>query len=219
MRARHFTIEQVRQHLSFDQPLLSAVDGDKFIKVTGTFLISPAAGNEYAEAFDRFEISVMIPKNFPRSEPLVFETGDRIPRIMDRHCYMSGACCTGIYEEWIATKPNRTIGEFFEGPVRNFFLSQIYFENHGTWPFGERTHGSEGIVEACADLLGIVKDQKIAFRYLIVLSGAWPKGHWLCPCGKGNIIKHCHLDELIAMHKKLPSHLAKRLLKHLVPKK
>ena len=126
-------------------------------------------------------------------------------------------CCTGIFEEWIATNPNRTIGEFFDGPVRNFFLSQIYFEKHNAWPFGERAHGNAGVVEACVDLLELPKNEALIKRYLAVLSRAWPKGHWLCPCGSGERIRHCHRDDLQTLHDRLRPVLAMRLLKRLLP--
>lgn len=219
MRKRLLDIESVKQTIAFDQPFLSVAELDESFCISGNFVIVPPEGETAGGAIDQFEVSILITKNFPHREPVVFETAGRIPREIDRHCYSIGACCTGVWEEWLAKNEHPTIGAFLEGPVRNFFLSQMYFEIHGRWPFGERSHGNAGIFEACIEMLGIKNDHKLVLRYLRVLAGTWPKGHWQCPCGSQRQIRHCHRNELMALHAKVPPFVARQLFNKLNPKK
>ncbi|NCN85854.1 MAG: hypothetical protein GW808_12695 [Sphingomonadales bacterium] len=212
-------IEEIKQAIAFDQPFLSVAELKECFCISGKFVVAPSADDAASGAIDQFEVSILVSKKFPQREPMVFETGDRIPREIDRHCYTNGACCTGVWEEWLAKNVRPNIGEFLEGPVRNFFLSQIYFEVHDRWPFGERSHGDAGIFEACVDILGVKNDQRLIRRYLRVLAGGRPKGHWQCPCGSQKPLRHCHRNELIALHAKIPSFLALQLFNKLKVKK
>jgi hypothetical protein len=212
-------IDEIKRAINFDQPYLSVVEIEERFKISGKFVVAPSNHAAAEGAIDQFDVSIFVAKNFPRIEPVVFETGNRIPREVDRHCYTNGACCTGVWDEWLAKNECPTIDTFLEGPVRNFFLSQMYFEIHGRWPFGERSHGDAGIREACVDILGIKNDQKLMLRYLCVLAGPWPKGHWQCPCGCDRRIRDCHRDELRAMHAKLPPNIARSLFNKLHQKK
>jgi hypothetical protein len=208
----------VKQSLAFEQPYLLVVELQGVVRISGKFVVASSNQDTAEGAIDQFDVLILIAKDFPRREPVVFETGNRIPREVDRHCYTNGACCVGVWDEWRVGNVKPTISAFLEGPVRNFFLSQIYFEIHGRWPFGERSHGDAGIREACVDMLGIRNDPKLIMRYLRVLAGLWPKGHWLCPCGSNRRIRHCHRDALSVLHEKIRPFIARRLLNKLKAK-
>jgi hypothetical protein len=208
VRKRPLSVEEIKRAINFDQPFLSVVEVEECFLISGQFVVAPSKHASAEGAIDQFEVSIFVAKKFPRLEPLVFETGNRVPREVDRHCYTNGACCTGVWDEWLAKNERPTIDTFMEGPVRNFFLSQMYFEIHGRWPFGERSHGDAGIREACAEMLGIKNDEKLILRYLRVLAGPWPKGHWQCPCGSERHIRDCHRIELMKLHEKLKPQIA-----------
>lgn len=201
--------------ITFDQPFLSVVEQGKFFKISGKFLVASSIGTAAFGAIDQFDVLIIVLRSFPEIEPMVFETGNRIPKSADRHFYPNGACCTGVWEEWIVKNRQPSIALFLEGPVRNFFLSQMYFEIHGSWPFGERSHGVAGIREACAETLCVENDPELLERYLRVLSGPWPKGHWFCPCGSEKPIRYCHRDELLKLHAKLPPIIARSFVDRL----
>jgi hypothetical protein len=211
-------IEEIKRSIAFDQPFLSVAEAEGGFEIAGKFLVASSSYSTSGGAIDYFDVSIIVAKDYPRTEPVVFETGNRIPREADRHCNPNGACCTGVWEEWIVKNSQPSIDLFLEGPVRNFFLSQMYFEIHGSWPFGERSHGDAGIREACADMLSVENDPELLARYLWVLSGSWPKGHWLCPCGSEQPIRYCHRDELMKLHTKLPPFIAHNLLDKLKKK-
>ena len=69
--------------------------------------------------------------------------------------------------------------------MHDCFLSQSHFEATGEWPFGERSHGKQGILESYADLLQLPCIEDLVAAYLNVLSRNHLKGHVTCLCGTG----------------------------------
>ena len=158
----------------------------------------------------------MVPKEFPEREPTVFEVGGKIPRSEDHHINPDGDCCITVWEYWLATTENISLGAYIDGPINEYFLAQHWYMNRGEWPFGEWKHGSEGLVDAYAEILGTPKDRERLHYHLKLLSQDWPKGHWLCPCGSGKRLRHCHRDEMMELHKRVSPSLARKMLGRLI---
>lgn len=211
------TLETVQAAIAFDQPKLHARLVDDQILIEGVLLVTEVGvaampGGPITEFAIRMELS----RRYPSVEPKTFETGKRIPRTPDRHINPDGDCCVTVWEHWLATAPNHSIGSFINGPINEYFLSQFWFEKTGKWPFGERPHGDAGMEEAYADALGVPNRRDTLIYYLRLLSQAWPKGHWVCPCGSGKIVRNCHREELTALHERIASNIAKRMLRRLL---
>jgi hypothetical protein len=77
------------------------------------------------------------------------------------------------------------------------------------WPFGERSHGREGLVETYAELL-CLDDPGTVPAYLDCLRKKELKGHFDCPCGSNKRLRDCHRDQLQELRKRIPVHLAQR---------
>jgi hypothetical protein len=198
----------VQQAVDSYQPELTVSRADVLIILEGLFVVSGPDG-----PFDSYQIKAGIPAEFPTEEPVVFEEGGRIPRIPDRHVSpKDGNCCLGVWEEWLLTTPNHRFETFLTGPMHDYFASQTYFEVKGVWPFGERSHGMLGVVEAYSDLLKVAPDAEIITAYLNLLSLRQIKGHQLCPCGSGRRLRHCHRDDLSKLTSKISPLMAKRML-------
>lgn len=167
------------------------------------------------EVLDRFQIEIVMPWEFPDSCPVLREANGRIPWHEDRHVNQrNGEACPIVPEEWLLRPDHGSILAFLDGPVRNFFLGQILVEAGQPWPFGERTHGVRGLLEAYGEMVGST-DRNTILRYLDCLSKEMLKGHWACPCGNAKRLRDCHLDELKALHEKIPPHIAQMAIKRL----
>ena len=216
MHAGRLTLEEVRHAIAFDQPKLSAVQDGNALIIEGEYVLVEKNGSATpAGPITAFDIRIVMGKRYPIQEPKVFETAGRIPRSPDRHINDDGDCCVTVWEEWLTEAGDTSFSAFLNGPLREFFLGQYWFEKTGKWPFGERSHYEKGLVEAYADVLGIPHKKQDVIYYLRILSQDWPKGHWLCPCGSGERIRHCHRADLMALHERLSPTMAKRMLRRL----
>ncbi len=167
------------------------------------------------EILGRFQIEVVLPSDFPDSTPVVRETGGRIPWHEDRHVNpQNGEACPIVPEEWLLRPDHGSILAFLDGPVRNFFLGQILVDAGQPWPFGERKHGRDGLLEAYAEMVG-TSDINAVVRYLDCLSKETLKGHWSCPCGSNRRVRDCHREELQALRLRIPPRVARQALERL----
>jgi len=182
---------------------------DKVVYVTGSFPV-----RQDGREIDRYQVEIQLPPNFPSGIPRVRETGMRIPRIADRHMYADGTACLFVEEEWIMANPEGTDWfVFLNGPVRNFFIGQCLVEAGAGWPFGQRSHGSKGILECYAELT-CANDLRTAYNYLEMLGKKKLKGHWPCPCGSRMKIRDCHRQVIWSLRQRIPHQVFQNSWKH-----
>lgn len=174
----------------------------------------PITGDDGTE-LDRFQIEIQLPYDFPNAVPTVKETAGKITRIPDRHVNDDGTACLFVRDQtreyWNA---GTTIVDFIKGPVYQFFLGQIYFAEHGRWPFGQRAHGAEGIAQFYFDELGTTSLWTVA-AFLSYLAAPSLDMKQLCYCGGNKKLKHCHLGRLLSLRAKIPRDVAIDSLKQI----
>jgi len=214
------TLEAVHDVIGFDQPKLCATVEGSEILVRGPYLVFEHDVVSNPEGpITEFEVEIAIPALYPRHEPQVYEVGGRIPRHPHRHINLTGDCCITVWEHWLLSTRDHSFSAFLNGPMNEYFLGQYWYEEKGRWPFGERSHGQKGLIEAYADVVGIPPRKKELQYYLRLLRQDWPKGHWKCPCGSGQQLRHCHKEELMAAHDRVPPKMAMQMLRRLQSQK
>lgn len=190
------------------QPELAVTTWTDCVVLTGNLVVSGPDG-----PFDAYQIQVAIPPIFPWQEPVVFEIGGRIPKIADRHVFEDNEnCCLGVWEEWLFKSPDRSASSFLTGPLHDYFLSQCWYEATSEWPFGDRSHGSLGVLEGFCDLLGITVDRQQAVSHLKLLARENIKGHVACPCGSGKRLRNCHIIKFTDLREWMLPFMAQRML-------
>lgn len=190
---------EFKRALNFSQPKLEFFENDGNFLAVGTYCLND--GPHVDGAIEEFDVLIAADENYPRSEPVLQEKAGRFPRDIDRHVYSTGTCCTCVWAEWLETSDDTSFAAFCGGPIRDFFLSQLHFEQEGDWPFGERKHGAEGLAESVSRILGFRVTPIQALNHLKALTGGPPKGHWMCVCGSGLKARDCsfeHIEEVRA---------------------
>ena len=206
-------LAEIQSAIAFDQPKLIAEANGNEVIVKGTFLVIPTTGEHTGHgAIAEYAVEIVFQHSYPKVEPYVKEAGGTIPHDADHHINPDGSCCILIWDVWASTSEDTSVQAYFDGPLKNFFLGQHEKHKTGKWPFGEWKHGKEGLIDAYAELLGCAcKESKISYL-LRILRKDWPRGHWDCPCGSGQIIRKCCRAELAGLSKKVSPKSAKRML-------
>ena len=183
------------------QPELTVIERDPAIKVAGLFTLSDAKG-----PFDAYDVEIRVFYGYPLREPKVFERGGRIPKLIDRHVNKGdGSCCITVWEHWLAVYDDNSFAAFLACPMREYFLAQTLYKSPGEWTFGEREHFGKGLLEAYAEALSVVEDPAEIELYLQALTKERPKPNKLCPCGSGLLLKDCHYQKVVSLHRKISS--------------
>lgn len=200
---------EVQNAVDRNQPELNVSRTDNLIILEGLFVVSGPNG-----PFDSYQIKAGITAGSPAEEPVVFEEGGRIPRTADRHVFpKDGNCCLGVWEEWLLTASDCRFETFLTGPMHDYFVSQTYYEVNKKWPFGERSHGIAGVVEAFSEILGVKQDRQVVAAYLRLVCRQHLGGHAVCPCDSGRRLRDCHRGEVEALRGKVPRDVARRMLR------
>lgn len=205
-KANSSLLEKIRAEVQELYPNLHFYPQNGRVVVRGSLPILDA-GKE----LDRYSVEIVLLADYPNAVPLVWETGGKIPRHADHHVNKeSGEACLFVPDErWRIYPSGTTFLEFLNGPVRNFFLGHSIFRHTGEWPFGQRRHGSAGILEYYGELLG-TDDVTVILGYLECLSRPTLKGHWPCPCMSGKRVRDCHRHQVNDLRTKIPCELAKK---------
>lgn len=145
-----------------------------------------------------YYVELAVPNDYPQSVPELWCDPAEIPWIVDRHVFpRTGRACLCVASEYRIHWPHGSdLTDFLQRLVVPYFVAQLYYEAHGSWPKnGERSHGREGVLEAYRDLLskmGAVSEQIIQNVMRLMASRQHPKGHDSCPCGNGKKLRKCH---------------------------
>jgi len=186
--------------------LLIGSDGSATVR--GTFPVrSPDR-----RVLDRYQVSIELPADYPRCLPIVREVGGRIPWKADFHVNADGVACVLLPDDrWRCFPEGAPFVQFLDGPVHQFFLGQSLVALGEDWPFGQWSHGPNGVNEYYQWLLETDDAPTIA-RYLHVLAKLSMKGHWDCPCGSGQKIRRCCRAKIEALRRKIPPVVARKAL-------
>lgn len=191
---------------------ISTREGIVYIK--GGLILNTPDGKE----IDRYLIEIQIPDDYPRSTPIVRETGGRLPKIIDRHFYPNDkTACLFLRDERYKFYPKgSTIIDFIEGPVKNFFIWQMDYDlNGGNSSFGGRPHGANAIFQFYTEELGI-NNRSIIRNCLYYLSKENINGKWPCYCGSRKRLRGCHLNKLMDLRSKILYTDAKKTLNQIL---
>lgn len=198
-------LERIKEAVRKEYPTLHFYPEEDVVFVRGDFPII-----DQGKVLDQFSIEIELSRYDPDDLPILREIGGRIPRNTNNHINdPSGDVCLFVPDErWRIYPCGSTLLDFLNVPVRNYFIGYCLVEMGEPWPFGQRSHGAEGIFEYYSELLG-TDDRLVVIRYLECLSKHTLKGHLECPCGSGKRIRNCHQTILNELREKIPPSVAK----------
>lgn len=151
---------------------------------------------------DQFEVEISFSIDNFRTIPSAKETGGRIPA--DFHNNPDKTLCLGAplgLRQKYSNDP--TLRGFIENLLVPFFYSFSFKEKYGAMPFGELSHGEQGIVEFYKELFGTDSELTILELLKIIVEDNY-RGHWLCPCGSQNRLRDCHGPLIIEIKDQQP---------------
>lgn len=138
-----------------------------------------------------FEIDIRIPSGYPYEIPDVIEVGNKIDSQYE-HCYINGQLCLSTNSEIMLNCCGTiTITYLINSYIVPYLFSYRYYERYNEYPFGDRSHGATGIIEAWMEAFGVksIKEAHDIIKYAILHPY---RGHLPCPCNSGKKTRDCH---------------------------
>lgn len=170
------------------------------LRVRGTIGFSVDHDSRTIE--DTYDIDLDIPGDFPASPPIVYERGGKIPDDFG-HFMQAGNLCLGApVEVRRRFSQHRNLLRFIDDQVVPYLFTYSYKRDHGQLPFGERSHGSTGLIEYYTEFFGT--SAITAMKLLKCLADGIAPPLMPCPCGSGSKLKDCHGPKLEQLRPHLP---------------
>jgi hypothetical protein len=160
--------------------------------VSGELIIQDLTG----KVWDRYQIEIHPSERYPLRFPLLFETGNRIPKIVDWHIYSdSGSCCVDIQpSEIIHCRNGLRLPDYIERFAIPYFANTTHRIREGYYKYGEYSHGAIGLLEYYMPLLRVSKPVQCLNLLKQVITGAAESKSIFhpCFCGSGKKLTNCH---------------------------
>jgi hypothetical protein len=145
--------------------------------------------NVYLESFN---IKVVVPSRYPYQFPRLFEIGNKLEHVPDRHISEDGSCCVcSLQEENLAAQRGMTIKSFFLKYVLPYLANQLYYDSQGKWANGDFHHGDLGIFQYYSELLKLENIAEV-IEFLSVFNVTKLYRNDVCFCGSDKKLKRCH---------------------------
>ncbi len=151
--------------------------------------------------WDNFQVKIHITDEYPYRFPILFETGDRIPKIADWHIYTNHACCLTVEpnERLVCSKGIRLI-TYIQEWVIPYLANQAYRIKFGHYAGKEYSHGPYGNIEYFKELFQEDQVNKIVeFLHYAIEKPKLPRTSE-CFCGSGKKYRKCHKTSMEVLY-------------------
>lgn len=202
---------EIEQDLEAYPQLHLVLAGPGQAHVRGAFPVRSADCKE----LDHYLVRIELPDEYPDALPIVFEVGERIPRIADRHINPGGSACVMLPDDrWRCFPAGARFRQFLDGPLHQFFLAQSLVELGEPWPFGQWSHGANGRLEYYQWLFSTA-DLSIVLQTLGLLTESEIGQDVACPCGLDRRLRDCCASRIQELRSRIPPGVAQAALRDL----
>jgi len=178
--------------------LKATVESEAFIFLSGQLDVI----DENNTLWETYDVNIAIPKSYPDELPLLFETGNKIPKEIDRHINSNGSCCLA---------PRAKAHKVLAGGINllawldklaiPFLANQFLWEKTHKFAGKEFSHCSQGIIEYYRELWGQLSIKEIVEKLKIIVGREIGRNE-KCYCGSDKKFKYCH--EKISQYENIP---------------
>lgn len=167
--------------------------GDVRLRLVGDFAFRVPCGDSAIE--DTYEVELLVPLDFPRELPKVFERGGRVPATF--HTNPDGSLCLGSPLRLLLSLAEQpTLIGFADRCLVPYLYAHSYKERTGKLPWDDLAHGDVGLLQ---DYLKLFRakyaDEVVAFLHLLAMRRRVANKS-LCPCRSGRRLGRCHARTL-----------------------
>lgn len=145
---------------------------------------------------EAYMIEIELPTNYPNA-PQMQENWRRVPYTF--HTFPDGTLCLGapLAVKMTFSKDSTLLG-FVKTLLIPYLYSFSYAATNEELPYGELDHGAKGILNFYKELFR-VDSEECCIDFLYILASQKYRGHLLCPCNSGNILRKCHGPMLLEL--------------------
>ena len=125
------------------------------------------------------------------SIPYVYDIKKEIRRNYEHRYSNDRLCLATDIEQLLFIRNTKSICLWIEKYVESYYISYEYFQKYAIYPFGQYSHGVQGIAEYYETYFELTnkKNSLNIIKYIFLNNY---RGHNLCPCGSNKKVRDCH---------------------------
>lgn len=169
------------------------------LRLVGDFSFSAhAAGTTIRDCYD---LEILVPRDFPRELPSVFERGGRIPASF--HTNPDGTLCLGSKLRLLSDLAEQpTLMGYADRCLVPYLFAHAYWERTGALPWADLVHGPAGLIQDYREMFR-AKDANEVVAILTALATRRRVANKLpCSCGAGRRLGVCHGRDLTFLRRR-----------------
>jgi len=180
--------QQIKELVKVQSGLHIESESETQIKLTGEISVNCKSNGYFL--VDDYLIQIVIPLGSDEL-PYVIDTGNRISKDYPHRNKNGTLCLETDASIRIRFLEGFSLVEWMQEFVETYYFSYEFFQRYGEFPFGERGHGLQGIMETYQEFFQ-EKDPVKVLALMSSISEHSYRGHLLCPCGSGRKLRLCH---------------------------
>lgn len=170
------------------------------VELVGKVVLNHKNKDSNIKLYKELNIRIKIDENYPQVLPKAYDEEEVLSR--NYHINGDGSLCLGTdIDIRIKLMNDYSLENWVEKLVMPFIYSSEYYTRYGESPFGERSHGTLGILESFKELFDLENDKQAYFlivqlsrrKYRRIFDFNKKIKNKKCPCGSGKNIYSCHL--------------------------
>lgn len=183
--SKESALQQVNSLLQIYDKLHIEKESNQEIILTGEILVNRTASSY--TLYKTYHIEVHIPFESDKL-PYVFDIGNAIDSNYNHQYKDEPLCLETDFAIRIRFVDGLNLVSWMQEFVEPYFFSYEYYQRFGCFPFGERSHGIEGILQSFGDVFQETDNIKVCKILMFIYSDRY-RGHLPCPCGSGKNIR------------------------------
>lgn len=191
-------ISNLNEFLNYQTEMkVTSIENGSYI-IEGTYNLSSSYNEIYLQKY--YNIRIIIHEVYPKKLPQVINIDGTIPKEFG-HFYVDGSLCLGSPMELYLSAIENNISDYLIKYIDSYLYAATYFIKYNSqFPYGERSHGTMGIIEFWKEYLN-TDDYKVIHNVMDYISKDNYRGHNLCSCGSGERVRNCHGNKILPIIK------------------
>lgn len=143
--------------------------------------------------WDTYNVSILIPRNYPSELPILIETSKKIVRHEDWH-NRDGICCLSTNAKMFSVLgKDISLFNWLEQFAHPFLANHVYKVKTGHYANNEFDHGTAGIVQGYCEIFNLIGVKEVIDRLNLIIGNKKQGRNDQCFCKSGKKYKKCFL--------------------------
>lgn len=131
-----------------------------------------------------YRLRLVCPRDYPTKLPTVIDEEMYFPRNQEYHTYGDGSFCLGSeLKIMMLLRNDHSLSAFFEKIADGFLYAITNRIEFGSFPFGELSHGEQGLIDDYGDLFGLNGKPSVLLALRALGKRKRQANKLPCPCG------------------------------------